>query len=221
MSAEAGHAPNRVYVGQDGNLHLNGGKVYDSSENDITSTVGGVPVAAVAGVVEASKVPLLDSNKHIDTLSIADGGLKLGASGSETAVSATAAEINGCCHGQPQTATISPAAGGANVCLVTITVKDAAGNAITGPTHIDVYLSDASTGAGLTATTASGAVAAGASGVDLVTLVSKKALRVQTTAAGVYILSITDTSKTGFYPCVNIGGLKTVVGSQLVTGNYG
>ena len=124
-------------------------------------------------------------------------------------------------RGSPVTATISPAAGGSNVCLVTITVKDGQGNAVAGPVAMDVTLSDAATGAGLTGTTASGAVAAGASGVDLATLVSKKALRVQTTAAGVYTLSITDTAKTGFYVCVFLGGRLAVVGAQLQTANYG
>jgi hypothetical protein len=138
-----------------------------------------------------------------------------------TAITPTAAEINGRLTGQPQTATISPAAGSANVCLVTITIKDGTGAAATGPVVFDVLLSDAATGAGLTATTTSGAVAAGASGTDLATLVSKKALKVQTTAAGVYVLSITDTAKTGFYPVVQIPGLKAVVGAQLVAGNYG
>ena len=78
-----------------------------------------------------------------------------------------------------------------------------------------------STGAGLTATTASGTVQAGASGTDLGTLTAKKALACRTTAAGLYILAITDTAKTGFYPVVTIPGRKLIVGAQLVTGNYG
>ena len=123
--------------------------------------------------------------------------------------------------GAPTTATFSPAAGGTDETLVTITVKDADGTAVTGPVVFDVLLSDASSGAGLTATTADGAVAAGASGVDLATLVSKKALRVQTTAAGVYILSITDSAKTGFRVVAQLPGRKAVVSSALVSGNYG
>ncbi len=122
----------------------------------------------------------------------------------------------------PAKVTFSPAAGGSNVCEVTITVKDGAGNAIARPHHLDIILSDAATGAGLTATTASGAVAAkAASGTDLATLVSKKALRVQTLATGVYILSITDSAKTGFYVAAVLGDLPIQVSSQLVTGNYG
>lgn len=35
MAAENGHEPSRVYEAQDGSLHLNGGSVFDSNENDI------------------------------------------------------------------------------------------------------------------------------------------------------------------------------------------
>lgn len=137
-------------------------------------------------------------------------------------VTSVAAEITARTDGQPATATFSPAAGGSNVSEVTITVKDGNGVAVTTPVIIDVLLSDAATGLGLTATTASGAVAAkSASGTDLSTLVSKKALKVQTLANGTYVLSITDTAKTGFYVVANIPGQKPSVSSQLVSGNYG
>lgn len=120
-------------------------------------------------------------------------------------------------------ASFTPAAGAANVCEVTIAIKDAFGATIAEVFNLDIWLSDSPAGAGLTAVTASGAVAAKASsGTDLVTLVAKKALRVQTTAAGIYILSITDTAKTGFYVSAQLPWTgRTNVGAQLVTGNYG
>jgi hypothetical protein len=136
-----------------------------------------------------------------------------------TEVSATGAELNAA-TGQVASCTLSPAAGSTNVCLVTVTFKDANGVTLTFPATFDIWLSDAASGAALTTTTASGAVAAGASGADFGTLTSKKALRSQCTAAGVYILSITDSGKTGFYVCVSIGG-KVFVSAQLVSGNYG
>lgn len=54
-----------------------------------------IPVLSgvVAGTVSASKAIVVGTTKNIDTLVIADGGLKLGA-GSGTAVTATAAELN-------------------------------------------------------------------------------------------------------------------------------
>lgn len=117
--------------------------------------------------------------------------------------------------------TFSPAAGGSNVCEVTITVKDGGSTAIARAHVLDVWLSDASSGAGLTGTTASGTVTAkSASGVVLSTYTAKKDIRVQTLATGVFILEITDSAKTGFYVCAKVGG-ETYVSSVLVTANYG
>jgi hypothetical protein len=160
MASESGHAPNRAYFSQSGDIHLNGATLFDGNENP------------VSGVAKAAS------------------------------------------------ATFSPASSTSNVCLVTIQVLDGSGNAITGPVNLDIWLSDAATGLGLTATSASGTVVAGASGTDLGDYTAKKAKRVQTTAAGLYILQITDTGKTGFYVCTEVGG-KIQVSAQLVTGNYG
>lgn len=119
------------------------------------------------------------------------------------------------------TATIVAVASTANVSLVTFTLKDFEGNTVAEVRMLDIWLSDAATGAGLTATTASGAVAAAAaSGADIGTLTTKKALRVQTLATGLYTLSITDTAKTGFFPCAQLAS-GTVVGAQMVTASYG
>jgi len=125
--------------------------------------------------------------------------------------------------GQPYTVTMTAAAGTTNVTEVTMTVVDWEGNTCAAPWVMNIWLSDATTGAGLTATTASGAVAAKASsGADFGTLTSKKALMVQTLATGVYILSITDTAKTAFKVCASVpGSERTVVGITLATANYG
>src|SRR6266576_2968752 len=99
------------------------------------------------------------------------------------------------------------AAGAANITLVTIAVARVDARPPTsGVFTMDLWLSDAATGEALTAVTASGAVAAGASGSVLGTYTAKKALRVQTTAAGLFILSITDTAKTPFIVCIEVEG---------------
>lgn len=117
--------------------------------------------------------------------------------------------------------TFSPASAAANVCEVTITVKDGAGTAIARAHVLDVWLSDANTGAGLTGTTTSGTVTVkSASGAVFSTYTAKKDLRVQTLATGVFILEITDTAKTAFYVCARYGG-EVFVSSVLVTANYG
>lgn len=61
----------------------------------VTATAAQLNRTAVttAGTAEASKVAVLGANKNLDTLVIADSGLKLG-SGAGTAITATAAELN-------------------------------------------------------------------------------------------------------------------------------
>ena len=138
-------------------------------------------------------------------------------------VTATKDELN-LVDGIPGAIAFTIAAGGANVCEVTIQAKDAAGTNIARPVPLLVWLSDAATGAGLTGTTASGTVQAkAASGADFGVLTAKKALIAQTLANGSYILEITDTAKTGFYVgCEVLGdGLARGVSRQLVTGDYG
>jgi hypothetical protein len=121
-----------------------------------------------------------------------------------------------------QQVTFAAAAGSANVCNVTIQVNDGRGAAIARPFELMVYLSDSSTGNGLTATTASGTVGAGSAGTDLQAKVAKKATDVLTDNTGKYVLSITDTVKTGFFVCAFAPGTGNLqVSAQLVTGNYG
>lgn len=137
-------------------------------------------------------------------------------------VTATTAELN-LTDNLAADVTFAYATGAANVSEVTITVVDAAGSTIAAPFTLTVWLSDAATGVGLTATSASGTVQAkSASGDDFGTLTAKKALVVQTLATGIYILEITDTAKTGFYPSAVVPGTgATAVGAQMVTGDYG
>lgn len=124
--------------------------------------------------------------------------------------------------GIPQAFTFAAAAGGANVSEVTITVTDADGTTVASPVLFDLWLSDAATGAGLTATSASGTVTVkSASGAVIATLTSKKALRVQALATGVFVLEITDTAKTGFYVCAQTPDGVVSVSDQLQTADYG
>lgn len=122
----------------------------------------------------------------------------------------------------PTLVTFAPAAGASNICEVTLNFQDGRGNNILQPVVFDWWLSDAATGAGLTTTTASGAVAAKASnGVDFAVLTAKKATRSQALATGAFIASITDTAKTHFYLCVQLPCGNVYVSPQLLTANYG
>lgn len=110
----------------------------------------------------------------------------------------------------------------ANIANVSFQVSDLLGNAIAEVFNFDVWLSDASTGAGLTATTASGGVAAvSTDGLVWSVALASKAIRVQTNAAGLFVLAITDTAKTGFFPVAqNFNSGEAVVGAQLTTASY-
>jgi len=123
----------------------------------------------------------------------------------------------------PRSASFTPAANGSNVCEVLIALKDSLGVAVAGVFALDVYLSDDPAGAGLTATTASGAVTAATSGgTELNAMVAKKAFRVLTKADGTYKLSITDSAKTAFVVCAQLPSFgKVNASAALVTGNYG
>lgn len=58
MAAEAGHAPNRAYFDQAGNIHLNGASLFDASENDIKTA----PAAVAAGYKIARGETALDGS---------------------------------------------------------------------------------------------------------------------------------------------------------------
>jgi hypothetical protein len=106
----------------------------------------------------------------------------------------------------------------ANVSLITLRVRTVDGRPRV--RQHDLWLSDSSTGAGHTAATATGNVQAGASGLVVDTHVAKKALRIQTTVDGLFILSITDTAKTPFVVVVEVEGVAIPL-VTLTTANYG
>ena len=88
-------------VGVDaGTLEIGGGAVTATAAEINAIAGGGLSAtelgyldAVVAGTAAASKAAVLGTNKNLDTLVVADGGLKLGAAAG-TAITATAAEIN-------------------------------------------------------------------------------------------------------------------------------
>lgn len=55
MAAEAGHAPSRAYIAQDGSIHLNGAALYDAAENDVSGYMtfrAGVVANASGGLTD-------------------------------------------------------------------------------------------------------------------------------------------------------------------------
>jgi len=123
--------------------------------------------------------------------------------------------------GIPYKVAISNAAGGTQYySLVTFQVNDVLGNAIAQVMDLDIYLSDAATGIGLTGTSASGGVTVPTSGAVLGILTAAKAFRVQTDATGKAIMQIIDSAKTGFYPVAALSDMGVTVGAQLTSGSY-
>lgn len=127
-----------------------------------------------------------------------------------------------------------------NATDVSITVVDGTGAAVPNA-PFDLWLSDATTGLGLTVTTASGSagtlspsgqsgdcdlksvagVAAGttANGACISIGISKKAWRVQGNSAGMYVLQILDTAKTLFKVCA-ASPLAATSCRTLITADY-
>lgn len=95
---------------------------------------------------------------------------------------------------EPYTASIALAAGASNGMLITITVQDSDGNTIPSTYSLEVYMSEASTGIGLTADTYSGDLVASTGGVAAVRT-AKKAWLLQTAATGIFAGTLTDSAK--------------------------
>ena len=123
--------------------------------------------------------------------------------------------------GIPTGVTITAAAGGTQYyCDVTFQVVDMASNAVAGFFVFDVWLSDAATGAGLTATTPSGGIAAETSGGAIFGVnTTSKCVLAQTNSSGAFVLRIVDSAKTAFYPAAALN-VVPIIGAQLTTANY-
>lgn len=116
--------------------------------------------------------------------------------------------------------TVIATVGTTNTSTITIQLKDALGNNLDKVTPFDVYVSDAASGIGISATAAStGFSVASGGGVRQVTAVTKSIACVSS-ATGGCVLSLLDTAKTGYYVVVSVGaGIK--VSTQLTAGSYG
>lgn len=119
---------------------------------------------AVAGTAVASKALVLGSDKNVDTIAVADGGLKLGA-GAGTAVTTTAAEINKFDGAPLEASFVIGAEDGGGKINVAIQLQDGNGADLAVRGSVRAYLSDDANGDSTVATAPSGAVAIGTDGV--------------------------------------------------------
>lgn len=178
--------------------------------------VGGVPVFAatpVPGTATASQTPVLDANKAMDVVRTAS--LRLGASGSEVAVTATAAELNKIA-GVPASVTVVVTTPGASgTCDVAMTFKDAAGVACAIPTWMPFYLSSID-GLALTAAITGITTADTPVGVVGVTATGQQGF-VVTTAAGLASVKLNGGAATTYYLAFRGPGGRIFVSPALLT----
>lgn len=129
-----------------GTLDVISGGTFKLAGTAVTSSAAELNLidGSTAGTAVASKAAVLGANKNLDTLVIADGGLKLGA-GAGTAVTATAAELNKL-DAAPFTVTTVSTTPASGSCAVQFAFKDAAGVAVAAPVSGTGYLSTSATG---------------------------------------------------------------------------
>jgi hypothetical protein len=130
--------------------------------------------------------------------------------------------VTGGVAGNPDSSqsTISGAAGAANVCTVSVQIKDAAGNNVTKVTPFTVYASSAADGLTLASAASTGfSVASGGMSLNNGAAITTS-IRAVSSATGSCTLSLTDTGKqTSYLVLVLPNGVK--ISSQLSAGSYG
>lgn len=165
-----------------------------------------------AGTAAASKAAVLGTNKNLDTLVVADSGLKLG-SGAGTAITATAAEINKL-DGAPLAATLTPGAEAVNVINVAIQLQDgnAADLAVRG--SVMAYLSNDANGDSIATTAPDGGWAIGTDGL-LIPVVANKAAILVSEADGDIDISITESGAATWYLILVLPNGKLVASTAI------
>jgi hypothetical protein len=99
---------------------------------------------------------------------------------------------------------------------VAVALEDGAGNALASLQGVNIFLSDAATGIGITATAPDGGIAIGTDGAIIDAAVAGKALWVQTEADGTFDIDITETGAATFYLVVQLPNGKQVVSDAIV-----
>tara|TARA_Y100000310_G_scaffold55920_1_gene51265 strand:- start:13603 stop:14313 length:711 start_codon:yes stop_codon:yes gene_type:complete len=185
-------------------------------------SIGATDLAKIDGITNgtqaAGKAVVTDANVNSGVSKITE--LHIGTSGSETEVTATAAELN-LLDGQIATAVPVLTAGGATDEMdITITVADAAGATIADSHHLEVWITDDADALTLTGTSASGALTAVDGGI-LSVLTAKKHITCVTPATGIINLSLVDSANTaGEYVVVKLPSGLFSISAASVAGSY-
>lgn len=167
-------------------------------------------IADIAGLTAAlaAKAGLADAVAFLSTVSVtglltAAGGLTLGTKKVAAAP------------------TVTLAAGATNSIDATITMKDAAGAAITAIQDVEVFLSTSATGALISATSYSGALTA-STGAVLTALTATKHIKAVTDANGVLVLNLVASAKPATeYFCVVVPATGQLIVSDASGASWG
>ena len=197
VAAGVASASKAVVLGTNRNIDTlviaaSGLKIGTGTGTAVTSTAAELNTLAgvSAGLASASKAVVLGTNRNLDTLTIADGGLKLG-SGAGTSVTVSANEINSLSEQiASYSATVTPDTGSN---AAQFAFKNAAGTAISSMRTMMAYIST-SAGEPTSAVTSIAALTNG----QLVNLATGSVSMATTTAGG--FLGVTTTAEaTGSY----------------------
>ncbi len=134
----------------------------------------------------ATKILTLDTTNGVRVNSLAVG------SGPDTALASVPKELN-VLHGIGTTATIVLAAGASAAMDITITVKDGTGATVAAVHQLEVWMSEAATGIGLTGDAYSGDLVASVGAIHSAHT-AKKHWSVVTAATGIFTAALTDTA---------------------------
>ena len=228
-------AASKLYLGADA------GTAMTATAAELNKKVG-----VVAGTASASKPAVLGPSCNLNVFGLPVGGLLIGVAGAEVATTPTAAEINvltgatanaqelsimdgvtdtpaelNLTDAMPAAVSLVHASGAANAITITLTALDAAGVAVIKPTLIDFWLSGTTTGEGIALVPPDSIAATKGSVWHVHT--AKEAIRVQTAADGIAILTLTDAAKGEFYLCTSLPGFGTpqVHSGKTLSANYG
>lgn len=191
----------------------------------LTEAEMGVLDAVTPGTAAASKAVVLDSSKGIATITSATittmtGNVVGNVTGNVTGN--ITGNVTGGTINKPDASqcTISGAAGAANVCTVTIQLKDVAGTNLSHVTPFTVYSSSAADGLTLASAASTGySVASGGLSLNNGQAITTS-IRCLSSATGGCVLSLTDTGKQAVY-LVLVVGESIKVSTVLSSGSYG
>ncbi len=174
------------------------------------ATIDAIKITPTANAAAANVLTITNASMgQATTLTIPDPGVAAANIGLTTNIATSA------------NSTIVAAAGAANTATVTVTLKDASGNALTNIQEFTVYASSAADGLTRASAASTGfSVASGGMSMANGTAVTTQ-ITAMTSATGTCVLSLLDTGKQTSYLVLVLPNGQTKISAQLSAGSYG